>query len=209
MRSRGRILGLGLLAGASVAVASNRPWAQAAGAGEESTSPAAISTLEVVVESGKAPAVASLALVSLACWGVLLVVRGRLRVAMAALGLVASLGAVLVIVRDYRGAPERVRGALNDLPLVTPGEVGLTWWYWVAAGSALLAILAWVAALRALPDWPEMSRRYDAPGAATSGPPSGTAAPLPGPDRSVDPDGGAGAEPDLWKALDRGEDPTA
>ena len=69
-----------------------------------------------------------------------------------------------------------------------------TGWYWVAALALSLTVLTTVVAVRLVPGWPEMGRRYDAPAHAAGAP---TAAPE---ERE---------NLDLWKAMDEGRDPTA
>ena len=90
-------------------------------------------------------------------------------------------------------APDRVREAYRDLGVEHP-DVGLAGWWWVAAVAAALTLLTTVAALRLVPTWPEMGRRYDAPAEAP-------------PDSEPPPEERENL--DLWKAMDEGRDPTA
>lgn len=129
------------------------------------------------------PLALALSLVVLAGWGALLVTRGRARRAVAGLGLVAAVGVVACVVVAPFILPDQVRDQL-------PGgsaevSVSPTGWFVTAAIGAVLAVVALAVAWRQCPAWPTMSTRYDAP--ATRTPADDT---------------------DLWKALDRGHDPT-
>jgi hypothetical protein len=66
----------------------------------------------------------------------------------------------------------------------------------VAAVAAVLAVLTTLAAVRLVPTWPEMGRKYDAPVDTTTSP----AAEQPPEEQE---------NLDLWKAMDEGRDPTA
>ena len=176
----------GLAAAGVTALAAGRELV-ASGAGEE-----ARRSLEVTAAGvGSLPAAQALALVTLACWGVLLVARGRLRRAVAVLGALAAAATLAVVVAGARTMPDRVREALAELG--TPASVGLTWWYWLALVAAVATLVTTLVAVVAVPHWPEMGRRYDAPGTAAQTP--------------VRP--GAASNTDLWRALDEGVDPTA
>jgi uncharacterized membrane protein (TIGR02234 family) len=61
-------------------------------------------------------------------------------------------------------------------------------WRWLALTGALVSVLTGLVIARFGPVWPSMGARYDAP-----------TAPRPRDDSA----------PDLWRALDAGEDPTA
>ena len=143
---------------------------------------------------GDVPLAGALALVTLACWGVLLVTRGRFRRAVAVLGAAAALGVVaawldaLLTLQDE--TVEAWTGAGDAL------ATGFTGWFWIAGAAGLLALLTALAAVRLAPGWPEMGRRYDAPGSAA---PTGQDAAVPPAEQS---------NLDLWKALDEGQDPT-
>ena len=73
-----------------------------------------------------------------------------------------------------------------------------TGWYWVSGVAAVLTLLTTLAAVRLVPGWPEMGRRYDAPA-----PEAATAAEAP----ATPPEERENL--DLWKAMDEGRDPTA
>ncbi len=137
-------------------------------------------------DSATVPLAGALALVLLACWGVVLVTRGRLRRLVGALGLVTTLAMVLTAVLGVRSAAGGLRSDLAEAG-VDDVSTRLQPWFWVYTGCAVVALVATVLALRWLSAWPEMGRRYDAPG------------------------GGGERERtdlDLWRALDHGHDPT-
>ena len=71
-RSFGPAVGAGVAAAALAAVAGHQPWASGTASG-------GFGELSATVEAGRVPAANALALVVLACWGVLLVTRGRVR----------------------------------------------------------------------------------------------------------------------------------
>lgn len=146
--------------------------------------------------------VGSLALVGLACWGVLLVARGRFRRTVAVLAVVASLGAVAaLVVGGFVQDDDAARDLATQLGAASfaGGEppIDPTPWFWVGCAGALIALAAGVAAVRFVPTWPEMGSRYDAPTSSGAG----------------SPDDGTPVEErssiDIWRSLDEGEDPTA
>ncbi len=152
------------------------------------------------------PLVGALALVSLASWGTVLVLRGRARRGAAVLGLVASLGALLALLTSLLGST--VAGALARTSGVAAADViaDRTAWPYVTGLGLVVALGAFALAVRDAPGWPAMSSRYDAPTGAAS--PTGAV----GPDRARPGDGEAappeGDERALWRALDEGRDPT-
>lgn len=182
-RTFGPVVLVGLAAGALTAVAAAKPWATLKGATVVPHS---------VEEAGRSPLAAALALVVLASWGVVLVTRGVLRRATAALGSAAALGVLSATVAD-RDVPDRLMHAVLDSP--HSGAVvsaGLTAWWWITLFSALISVAATAAATLWAPAWPAMSRKYDAPGGA--------------PQKPVAPE--AADSIDLWKSMDEGHDPT-
>ncbi len=145
------------------------------------------------------PLAGALALVALACWGVLLVARGRFRQVMAAVATLCSAGvlAVLVLggfVQDDDAAAD-VAGQLGFPALVDRLPIDPTSWFWVGLAAAVVATVAAVAATRLAPTWPEMGSRYDAPSAHAK-----TSSEDPPEERT---------SLDLWKSMDDGEDPTS
>jgi len=189
-RSFGVVVGLGVASAALAAVAGSQPWAHG-------RAPGGMGELSATVEAGKVPAANAAALVLLACWGVLLVSRGRVRRAVSALAVLAAAGLAVALVAGSHSAPDHVRDAYADLG-VTNAAVERSGWYWAAAVAALLALATALVAVRLVPTWPEMGRRYDAPVAAAGGEEE-AAGPAPREPENLD----------LWKAMDEGRDPTA
>jgi len=190
-RSRRRTFGpvvlLGLASAALTAVAAEKP---AVDGGGSSSGAGSLLTLSF---DGNMPVVTALALVVLACWGVVLVTRGRVRRAVAALGLAAAAGTLVAVALSYRQLDADLREQLAQVG-VTNAQIGHTAWYWTAAAAALVSVGCAVLAVVWAPSWPEMGSRYDAPAAAR-----------PAADR--DPEDQSSL--DLWKAIDEGRDPTA
>jgi uncharacterized membrane protein (TIGR02234 family) len=191
-RSFGPVVLLGLASGVLAAVAGARPWVLA----EDAT--AASDPLGLVADAGEMPLASALSLVVLACWGVLLVTRRRVRRVVAVLGLLASLGLVATAVVGWVTLPEQVLEAmLEQSPGDDAAETTTSGWFWGAALGSLGSAVATALAALWCPGWPEMGSRYDAPGDTAPGA-SGEA--------------GQGADTshlDLWKAMDEGRDPTA
>ena len=101
-RTFGPVVLVGLASAGLAAVAGNRHWV------EWSAQSRGESSLLTLTGDGTAtvPLAGALALVLLACWGVLLVTRGRLRRAVAVLALVVSAGMVATAVLGYRSAAQ-------------------------------------------------------------------------------------------------------
>jgi uncharacterized membrane protein (TIGR02234 family) len=144
------------------------------------------------------PLAGALALVALACWGVLLVTRGRVRQVVAAVAAVAAVGVVaVVVVGGFVQDDQAAEDIADQLGIPVLGDqLGLesTPWFWVAMTAGLVSAAAAVAAVRLAPDWPEMGSRYDAPASHDAG-----SADAPVEERS---------SLDLWKSMDEGQDPT-
>jgi uncharacterized membrane protein (TIGR02234 family) len=188
-RTFGPVVLLGLASAGLLAVAGNKAWAEATDG-----SAGQMSSLALSVDAGKAPAAGALALVVLAAWGVVLVTRGKVRRGVAALGVLASAGALVAVVAGWGSVVDTLRSDYADVGL-DDVSVSHTGWFWAAAVGALLSLAATVLAVRWAPDWPEMGSRYDAP--------AGAAEPTP----VADPAEQSNLE--LWKAIDEGRDPTA
>ena len=191
-RTFGPVVLLGLAGGGLAAVAGNRAWARGHGDAADR-----LAGMPLADEAGKVPAAGALALVVLACWGVVLVTRGRVRRAVAGLGAVASVGILVAVVTGWSSSVDSLRGDLAQVG--TGGSVDHTAWVWVTALGALLSLVATVLAVRWAPGWPEMGSRYDAPAAGTAG---ATGRPAPPADPAEQ------SSLDLWKAMDEGRDPT-
>lgn len=176
----------GLAGAAAAAVAAGRTWATASG------SAAGVPVRAGVSGSDAAPLALALALVSLAAWGVVLVLRGTARRVVAGLGVVAALGVVVATVAAFSRAQTDAtdsavaKGATRDVL-----QTSLSGWYYLTVLGGALALAALVVAVAASPRWPAMGSRYDAPGTAS--------------DRGA---GAVASETDMWRALDDGRDPT-
>jgi uncharacterized membrane protein (TIGR02234 family) len=185
----GRVVGLGLAAGALAAVAGSQPWMVDAEADGPTPDP-----LGLVADAGEMPLGLALALALLACWGVLLVTRGKVRRVVAGLALLAALGLTATVVVAYFTLPDQVLAAQMEASLPRDDVFGskISVWYLAAALGAVLSVVTTALAVRWAGHWPEMGRRYDAPGAAR-----GSATPAEEP-----------SSLDLWKSIDEGRDPT-
>ncbi|MBO4258963.1 TIGR02234 family membrane protein [Streptomyces griseorubiginosus] len=140
---------------------------------------------------------AALAIVGLAALVAVFAVRraGRLLVAaLLALSGAGTVAAALLGASDSSALDDKAAQAAGDTS-ATVHALSHTAWPYVAAVGGALILLAGLLALRYGRYWPAMSGRYERAGAAR---PRRRAA-------GVDPD----RPEDLWKALDRGEDPTS
>jgi len=183
------VLLLGLVGGGLAAVAGNKPWAEGQGAAAQR-----LAAVPVATDPGEMPAAGALALVVLACWGVVLVTRGRVRRAVTVLGAVASVGLLVTVVTGWSSVVDSLRSDYTDVG-ITDVAIDHTAWFWAAAVGAVLSVVATVLAVRWAPAWPEMGSRYDAPTGERAEP------------EPVDP--AEQSSLDLWKAMDEGRDPTA
>jgi uncharacterized membrane protein (TIGR02234 family) len=137
----------------------------------------------------------ALAIVGLAALVALFAVRRAGRLLVAVLLSLSGAGAATAALLGASGS-----GALDEQAARTTGDAAATvealshtvWPYVTAAGGALI-LLAGLLALRFGRAWPSMSGRYERDGT-----------PRARKERPVDPD----RPEDLWRALDRGEDPT-
>jgi uncharacterized membrane protein (TIGR02234 family) len=184
--SFGRTVITGLAAAALATVGATQTWADAT-----RRTPG----VRTVSASGSdvAPGVLPLALVALACWGTVLVLRRRGRRVVSVLGAVASVIAAvvaLVSVGDAGAAAGRLLGG-------TPDSTSTSGWPWVVAFACAVSAATFAVAFARAGTWPEMSSRYDAPGD------HGTESVRSHPETDEQPSGAA-----LWKALDEGNDPT-
>jgi uncharacterized membrane protein (TIGR02234 family) len=143
-------------------------------------------------EVSSAPA--ALALVGLAAAVAVFAVRRAGRIAVGTLLALAGAGAAAAAALGARDTAALDEKAARSAALTnaTAAHVTHTAWPWLAAAGGSLLCAAGVLTLLRGRDWPTMSSRYDAPAAPTR----------------------TGRRPaqtptDLWKALDRGEDPTA
>lgn len=183
----------GLAAGAAAAVAGSRDWVRVDASGDD----AAFATSLTGSADLTAPPVTATALVLLASWGVLLVTRGRVRRALAVLGLVAALAVLAFAVAAWAARPGEVADDLSTLDL----DVSRSLWAHLGVLAGVLAVVTSVVAVLRVPRWPEMGRRYDAPTGATG---AAAASGATGPDPAAE----DRESLELWKALDEGRDPT-
>ncbi|MER6616145.1 TIGR02234 family membrane protein [Streptomyces xantholiticus] len=137
----------------------------------------------------------ALAVVGLAALVAVFAVRRAGRLLVAALLSLSGAGAATAALL---GASDT--GALDEKAARTTGDAAATVealshtiWPYVTAAGGVLILLAGLLALRYGRAWPSMSGRYERDGS-----------PRARNERPVDPD----RPEDLWKALDRGEDPT-
>ncbi|WP_426244240.1 Trp biosynthesis-associated membrane protein [Nocardioides sp. LHG3406-4] len=189
-RTFGPVVLLGLAGAGLSAVAGTKAWLHA---GADDVEPGSAYASVLMAESGvgQMPLAGALALVLLACWGVVLVTRGRVRRVVTWLALLTALGLAATVVAGWFTLDDQFRTALRDFVGTEP-EFSWTAWFWAAVVGALLSLAAAVAAVRFVRSWPEMGSKYDAPASRE-------------PKR---PDPASDESQELWKAIDEGRDPT-
>jgi uncharacterized membrane protein (TIGR02234 family) len=160
------------------ALAGGKPWAA-----PDSSAGSAL----VDHAGGHVPLAGALGLVALACWGVVLVTRARVRRGVAALGAVVAMALVVTTVVGRSTALDSARAATIDLGVNTT-TAHTTGWWWAAVLGSVVALTAAALAVRLCGSWPEMGSRYDAPATRP---------------RAEEMD-----DVDLWRAIDQGRDPT-
>ena len=200
-RTFGPVVLAGLAGAALGAVAGTKAWVRTDDVTSSSSSggPAYSSEVALSFGAGEMPLAGALALVLLACWGVLLVTRGRVRRAVAWLALATALGLAATVVTARFTLVDQLDSALRrmGLPAATHDWTG---WAWAAAVGAAVSVLASAAAVRYVGGWPEMGSRYDAPSGRPGAAAGGTAGAADG--------APADESEDLWRAIDEGRDPT-
>lgn len=190
-----RSLAAGLFLGAAgatvVLLASGRTWAEGRAAVGGGTLPLTADGQDVTGVP------AALAIVGLAALLAVFAVRGVGRRVVAVLLALSGLGAGL---SAWAGASDST--ALDEQAARTTGDTAATVdalthtaWPHITAAGGLLILFAGLLALRFGGHWPTMSGRYER---------DGTPSPRKAPRTAPDPD----RPEELWKALDRGEDPT-
>ncbi|MFG2633127.1 TIGR02234 family membrane protein [Streptomyces sp. NPDC048362] len=192
-RSGRRSLAVALLCGALGAavalLASRQRWA-------EGTATVAGGAFPLSAKGSDVTGVpAALAIVGLAALVAVFAVRKAGRLLVAALLALSGAGIVataLVSASDGSSLDEQAAKVSGDTS-ATVGALGHTGWPYVAAVGGALILLAGLLALRYGSLWPAMSGRYE----------RGTDRPR-RKARPVDPE----RPEEIWKALDRGEDPT-
>ncbi|MDW6063502.1 TIGR02234 family membrane protein [Streptomyces sp. FXJ1.4098] len=201
-RGRRRSLGVALLSGALgaalVLLATSRTWAKGTAAVAKGTLPQHANGDDITGLPGALAVVGLAALVAVFAvnrvgrW----VVSGLLALSGAGIVVSAVLGA------SDKAALEEKASQATGLADSAIHDVAYTPWPWVAMVGGLLLLLAGVLALGYGRHWPAMSGRYERAGDG-----KGSRGPAARARR-----GGAAGDPerpeDLWKALDRGEDPT-
>lgn len=189
-RSLAIALFLGAAGTALALVAGGRPWSQAVTAAAQDSVPLTVHGRDVTGIP------AALAVVALASLVAVFAVRRSGRVLVAAVMTLCGAAIVLTSVLGAYDTAALEAGAAEATGLAGAGirDVTQTVWPWVSAAAGVLLLLAGLLALRHGRHWPAMSGRYERPG------------------QSAGPTGRAPADPDrpeeIWKALDRGEDPT-
>lgn len=188
-RSLAAALLLGAAGATVVLLAAGRVWA-------EGTASVGGGTVALDARGGDVTGVpTALAVVGLAALVAVFAARraGRLLVsALLALSGAGASAAALLDASDTAALDEKAARTTGDAA-ATVGALTHTAWPYVTAAGGLLILLAGVLALRYGKRWPTMSGRYERDGT-----------PRPRRAAAVDPD----RPEDLWKALDRGEDPT-
>ena len=188
----GPVVLLGLASGVLAAVAGSKHWGTlSSGTYDEATGSYRIDAGQVVATgAAEMPLAGALALVLLACWGVVLVTRGLVRRVVAVLAALTAVALLVTAVVGIITVPDALLGAVEDGGVSTDAiTANRTVWPWAALIGAVGSVLAALAAVRLTPSWPEMGARYDSP--------TGETAP-------VEPEGNL----ELWRALDEGHDPT-
>ncbi|MGN6130335.1 MAG: Trp biosynthesis-associated membrane protein [Nocardioidaceae bacterium] len=171
----------GLGGGALAAGAGTNDWAHAEG------DAAGVAVRAVAKGSEAAPLAVALALVALAAWGVVLVLRGRVRRAVAVVGGLAALGVVVATLTATGTTRRTALTALAGKGATGDTHAALAAWFFVAAAGGLLCLASFAVAVVRAPGWPAMGSKYDAPATRAERPAS---------------------DQDLWRAMDEGRDPT-
>ncbi|MEU2546560.1 TIGR02234 family membrane protein [Streptomyces roseolus] len=189
-RSLALALLLGALGATVVLLSAGQIWA-------EGTASVAGGTVPVEADGGTVTGVpTALAIVGLAALVAVFAVRRTGRTLVAGLLALSGAGAALAAflgASDSSALDAEAARISGDTAAAVAGLTHTAWPY-VAAAGALLILLAGLFALRYGKSWPAMGGRYE-----RSGAPRPARRPAAGdPDRPED----------LWKALDRGEDPT-
>ncbi len=196
-RSFGPAVLLGLASAALLSVAGQKPMLRVPDSYLDDVGMGAATKSYAEVFREELPLVGALALLTLACWGVLLVTRGPVRRGFALVAALSAAGALVALAvggfgdhgalaRDVAETIGASRATEEQLPIERTG------WFWAALVTSVLAVLAGAVAVRFAPWWPEMGSRYDAPSDAVES------------DRPVEEQSNL----ELWKSLDEGHDPT-
>ncbi|OEJ27328.1 hypothetical protein AS594_25465 [Streptomyces agglomeratus] len=189
-RSLAAALLLGALGAAVVLLASGRVWAEGAAAVPGGALPLDAEGQDVT------GAPAALAVVGLAALVAVFAVRRAGRVLVAGLLALSGAGAAVTALLGATGgaALDEKAAQMTGDTAATADSLTHTAWPYVTAAGGLLILAAGLLALWCGRKWPSMSGRYERDGS----PRTRRAPAASSPDRPED----------LWKALDRGEDPT-
>ncbi|MFE0647767.1 TIGR02234 family membrane protein [Streptomyces sp. NPDC059534] len=189
-RSLAAALLLGALGATVVLLSAGQIWA-------EGTASVGGGSVPVEADGGAVTGVpTALAIVGLAALFAVFAVRRTGRTLVAALLALSGAGAALAAflgASDSAALDAEAARISGDTAAAVAGLTHTAWPYVTAAGAVLI-LLAGLFALRFGKNWPGMGGRYE----RTGNPRAGRAAAAADPDRPED----------LWKALDRGEDPT-
>ncbi|MFJ8438543.1 TIGR02234 family membrane protein [Kitasatospora griseola] len=189
-KSRGTLalmLLLTALGATLVLTAVGRTWAEGVAPGT------AGGRIEIAASGSKLTGLPTgMALVAMAAAVAVFAVRGRARMLVGLLTVLAGAGAVAgaVIGRTDTAGLHDLAAAQLGLTSAHAEGITRTGWPWVALAGGLLLLLAGAVTVRFGRNWPSMGSRYEAPTARRAPRPAGD------------------SPADLWKALDRGEDPT-
>lgn len=184
-RTLGPMLLLSALGAVLVLTAAGRSWASGVVTGIDG------GRLEVSATGSQLTGLPTgLALVALAASVAVFAVRGTARAGVGVLTVLAGLGTVAGAVLGATDTSGLDAEAARKLALTSAQaeQISHSAWPWVALVGGVLLALAGLLTVRYGRGWPAMGTRYDAPTRKA-------------PTRSAEP-------ADLWKALDRGEDPT-
>jgi uncharacterized membrane protein (TIGR02234 family) len=140
------------------------------------------------------PLVSALAVVVVTAGLASLAAGPRMRRVVGVLTVVVAITAAVLVPRSGSSTlDDAVRSAAEKSPAYTGpsslGDISYAPWDLLAIAAFVLAVVLGVAMVRYAGRWPTMSSRYDAPSARRT--------------RAGASDG------DMWKAMDRGDDPTA
>lgn len=190
-RSLAAALLLGAVGAGLVMLSAGRTWATG-------SAPSAGGLLPISVSGKDVTAVPDgLALAGLAALVAVFAVRRIGRLVVSGLLALSGAGTVAAAVSGARdtAALHQAAAKASGLTGATAQDIGHTGWPWLTAAGGALLLVAGVIALARSTAWPAMSGRYERDGA----PAAGRGRRAPDPNRPEE----------LWKALDRGEDPTA
>jgi uncharacterized membrane protein (TIGR02234 family) len=189
-RSLAAALVLGATGATVVLLASGQTWGEGATTAAQGALPLSVGGRDVTAVP------AAFAVVALAALVAVFAVRRAGRVVVAAVLALSGAGTVPAAVLAASDTTALTAKAAEATGLTSADVVNVTHtpWPWAAAAGGLLLLIAGLLALRYGRHWPAMSARYER-----------TDRPAPRGARTV---ADLGRSDELWKALDRGEDPT-